>query len=174
VLLRGIAQGHIGRRYCSLAECNYRPDCLSLTRVLLPSGHYEIQQWNEHSRNFVTDNTVSLSITVDETFDDDHRIVSQKGETKGRFTFTAGDSGTHKLCFTSLNHVAHTGWLKGGQEVGGIKLTLDMVVGETSNIESTDKGKINDIVSKVKDLNGRLQDIRREQIFQRVRALSPN
>ena len=44
-----------------------------------------------------------------------------------------------------------------------------MAIGETSNIESTDKGKIGDIVSKVRDLNGRLQDIRREQVFQRVR-----
>jgi hypothetical protein len=55
--------------------------------------------------------------------------------------------------------------------MGGIKLTLDMAIGETSQIESDDKGKINDIVQKVKDLNGRLQDIRREQVFQRVSFL---
>lgn len=36
-------------------------------------------------------------------------------------------------------------------------------------IESTDKGKISEIVQKVRDLNARLQDIRREQVFQRVR-----
>jgi hypothetical protein len=47
-------------------------------------------------------------------------------------------------------------------------LTLDLAIGETSAIESEDKGKIQDIVRKVKDLNGRLQDIRREQVFQRV------
>jgi hypothetical protein len=47
-------------------------------------------------------------------------------------------------------------------------LTLDLAIGETSAIESTDKGKIQDIVKRVKDLNGRLQDIRREQVFQRV------
>jgi p24 family protein alpha len=56
--------------------------------------------------------------------------------------------------------------------MGGIKLTLDLAIGETSAIESQDKGKINDIVQKVKDLNGRLQDIRREQVFQRVSCLS--
>lgn len=52
--------------------------------------------------------------------------------------------------------------------MGGIKLTLDLAIGETSAIESKDKGKIDDIVKRVKDLNGRLQDIRREQVFQRV------
>jgi hypothetical protein len=57
--------------------------------------------------------------------------------------------------------------------MGGIKLTLDLAIGETSAIESTDKGKINDIVQKVKDLNGRLQDIRREQVFQRVSEILP-
>jgi len=43
------------------------------------------------------------------------------------------------------------------------------VIGESSNIESTDKGKIEGIVQKVKDLNARLLDIRREQVFQRER-----
>jgi len=56
----------------------------------------------------------------------------------------------------------------GGQEVGTIKVEIDMAIGETSAIESTDKGTIADIVTKVRDLNGRLGDIRREQVFQRV------
>lgn len=52
---------------------------------------------------------------------------------------------------------------------GQVKLTLDMAIGETSAIESTDKGKMTEISQKVRDLNGRLQDIRREQVFQRER-----
>lgn len=51
---------------------------------------------------------------------------------------------------------------------GGIKLRLDMVIGETSQIESDDKDKLQDITTRVKDLNARLNDIRREQVFQRV------
>jgi p24 family protein alpha len=132
------------------------------------AGHYDVAQWNEQSRSFVIDNNVGLFITVDETFDNDRRIVSQKGENKGRFTFTAGEAGEHKLCFSPLNWHQGPGYLASGQEVGGVKITLDLAIGETSNIESTDKGKIQDIVSKVKDLNGRLQDIKREQVFQRV------
>lgn len=45
---------------------------------------------------------------------------------------------------------------------------LDLAIGETSEIESRDKEKLSDIVQRVKDLSGRLQDIRREQVFQRV------
>ena len=47
-------------------------------------------------------------------------------------------------------------------------MTLDLAIGETSTIESTDKSKISEISQKVRDLNARLQDIRREQVFQRV------
>lgn len=54
--------------------------------------------------------------------------------------------------------------------MGGVKLTLDMAIGATSKIESDDKGKMEGIVGKVKELNGRLMDVRREQVFQRVRA----
>lgn len=43
-----------------------------------------------------------------------------------------------------------------------------MAIGETSEIESSDKGKMEDISQRVRDLNSRLQDIRREQVFQRV------
>lgn len=48
---------------------------------------------------------------------------------------------------------------------------LDMAIGESSKIESDDKGKIDTIVQKVRELNGRLADIRREQVFQRVSTL---
>lgn len=111
---------------------------------------------------------MGIYISVDETFDNDHRIVSQRGAAKGRFTFSAADSGDHRICFTPTNVPSTQGWLMGGQPAGNIRFELDMAIGETSAIESSDKGKISDIVSKVKDLNARLQDIRREQVFQRV------
>jgi len=57
--------------------------------------------------------------------------------------------------------------------MGGVKLSLDLAIGATSKIESDDKGKIEGIVGKVKELNGRLMDIRREQVFQRVRSEVP-
>jgi hypothetical protein len=137
-------------------------------RLTLPKGHYEVQQYNVDAKEFQPDSSVGLYITVDQVFDNDHRIVQQKGESKGRFTFTAGESGEHKLCFSPTNFKHQAGHLKNGQEVGGVRVSLDMVVGATSNIESTDHGKIQDMVGKVRELQGRLQDIRREQVFQRV------
>ena len=56
----------------------------------------------------------------------------------------------------------------GGVVQGSVKMSLDLAIGETSKIESNDKGKIADIVQKVRDLKSRLEDVRREQVFQRV------
>ena len=104
-----------------------------------------------------------------EVFDNDHAIVAQSGQSKGKFTFTAGDSGEHRICFAP-NRANHHGGEDGShQHLGSVKLTIDLAIGQTSKIESTDKGKIDDIVQKVKDLNSRLQDVRREQVFQRER-----
>jgi hypothetical protein len=149
------------------------PKCFfeELPKDTLVVGHYDVTQWNDQQRSFVADTTIGLFITVEETFDSDRRIVSQKGDAKGRFTFTAGEAGEHKICFAPTNWHHGSGYLASGQEVGGVKINLDIAIGETSNIESADKGKIQDIVSKVKDLNGRLQDIKREQVFQRVSYL---
>ena len=60
------------------------------------------------------------------------------------------------------------GWLSTGT-TGNVRFNLDMAIGETSRIESTDKEKVETLVQKVRDLNSRLQDVRREQVFQRVR-----
>lgn len=108
-----------------------------------------------------------MQITVDETFDNDHRVVNKRDGSTGRFTFSAADAGLHKICLTPDTHVATGGWLTGGAP-GGVRVDLDIAIGETSKIETEDKGQMEDIVRKVKDLNGRLQDIRREQVFQRV------
>lgn len=111
---------------------------------------------------------MGIYISVDEVFDNDHRIVSQRGSSSGRFTFSAADSGNHRICFTPTNVPHATGYLQSGAPVGNVKFELDLAIGETSKIESSDKEKMNDIVSKVRDLNARLADIRREQVFQRV------
>ncbi|RDW60944.1 hypothetical protein BP6252_12327 [Coleophoma cylindrospora] len=150
------------------------PKCFfeELPKDTLVVGHYTAEEFNEQSRTWSKHDGLNIFISVDEVFDNDHRVISQKGSSAGRFTFTAADSGDHKICFTPSSTSGSSGWLSALHPQGGIKLTLDMVIGETSSIESNDKGKIQDIVQKVKDLNSRLQDIRREQVFQRAFPLS--
>lgn len=146
------------------------PKCFyeELPKDTLVVGHYQAEEYRPDTKRYEKHDGIQIFISVDEVFHNDHRVVSQKGSSKGRFTFTAADSGEHKICVTPSSG-SSGGWLTGGSGLGGIKLTLDMAIGETSAIESTDKGKILDIVDRVKDLNSRLTDVRREQIFQRER-----
>ncbi|QSZ31523.1 hypothetical protein DSL72_001090 [Monilinia vaccinii-corymbosi] len=148
------------------------PRCFfeELPKDTLVVGHYTAEEYDDDKKAWSQHDDLKIYISVDEIFDNDHRVVFQKGASSGRFTFTAADSGEHKICFTPYSTSSSSyNWLNMLHPQGGIKFTLDMAIGETSQIESNDKGKINDIVQKVQDLNGRLQDIRREQVFQRER-----
>ena len=139
------------------------------------AGSYKAESYNTQTQSFNPTSDLSILITVDETFDNDHRVVKQTTTSSAKyskFMFTAADSGLHRICFTPSGPAAISvgGWFSGGGEgvIGGVKLYLDLAIGATSTIESDDKDKIESIVGKVQDLNARLQDIRREQVFQRV------
>ena len=92
--------------------------------------------------------------------------MSKRDSHSGRFHFSAADPGQHRICFTPETD-ASSGWLS--NSLGAVKVTVDLAIGETSKIEPEDKDKIKDIVQRVKDMNSRLHDIRREQVYQRVR-----
>ncbi|RMY47602.1 hypothetical protein D0864_14985, partial [Hortaea werneckii] len=82
-----------------------------LPKDTLVVGSYKATQWNEQSRTYVDNPEMGIFISVDETFDNDHRIVSQRGSSSGKFTFSAADSGDHRLCFTPTNVPATSGFL---------------------------------------------------------------
>lgn len=170
-----------------------------LPKDTLVVGHYSAEEYDDRVNAWQQHNGISIYISVDvrihhhhhpspsrnhkpphnnihtrltlpqEVFNNDHRVVSQRGSSSGRFTFTAHESGDHKICFVPSSTSGRSSWLSAHGPNGGIKMRLDLVIGETGQIESSDKDKLQDIASRVKDLNARLHDIRREQVFQRVR-----
>ncbi|KAM0278667.1 hypothetical protein ACHAQH_005054 [Verticillium albo-atrum] len=147
------------------------PKCFfeELPKDTLVVGHYSAEEWDDRINNWAKHDGISIYITVDELFDNDHRVVAQRGAASGKFTFSAADAGDHQLCFTPSSTSGRSGWLSQSSHNGGIRLTLDLAIGETSQIESADKDKLQDVATRIKDLNARLQDIRREQVFQRER-----
>lgn len=147
------------------------PKCFfeELPNDTLVVGHYTAEEYDEHRGAWHNHDGISVYISVDEVFDNDHRVVSQRGSSKGKFTFTAAEHGDHKICFTPSSNSGKSNWLSLSHPNGGIRLTLDMAIGETSSIESSDKNKLEDLATRVRDLNARLNDIRREQVFQRER-----
>ncbi|KAF1839251.1 hypothetical protein BDW02DRAFT_564234 [Decorospora gaudefroyi] len=149
----------------AVQKCFYE----ELPKDTLVVGHYHAEVWEDATKTYQTKPDVGVFVTVEETFDNNHRIIAQRGSSESRFTFSAADSGQHRICVTPQNVPSGGGgWLGSGVH-GTVRFTLDMAIGETSRIESTDKDKVQTLVQKVKDLNSRLQDVRREQVFQRER-----
>lgn len=147
------------------------PKCFfeELPKDTMVVGTYTAEEFDEQRGVWWKHDGLSIYISVDETFDNDHRVVSNRGQAEGRFTFTAADAGEHKLCFTPSSNSGRSSWLSINNPNGGVRFTLDLAIGETSAIESSDKSKIEDIAGRIRDLNARLNDIRREQVFQRER-----
>ncbi|KAL2127321.1 hypothetical protein VTI74DRAFT_10927 [Chaetomium olivicolor] len=147
------------------------PKCFfeELPKDTLVVGHYSAEEWNDRTHAWERHDGISIYISVDEIFDNDHRVVSQRGGSAGKFTFTAAEAGDHKICFTPSSSSGRSNWLSVSSPNGGIRLTLDVAIGETSALEGGDKSKIQDLATRVRDLNARLNDIRREQVFQRER-----
>ncbi|KAJ9150029.1 Protein ERP1 [Coniochaeta hoffmannii] len=147
------------------------PKCFfeELPKDTLVVGHYTAEEWDDHRQAWWPHEGLSIYISVDEVFNDMHRVVSQRGGSSSKFTFTAHDAGDHKICFTPSSNSGRSSWLSSASPNGGVRLTLDLAIGESSAIESKDKDKLEDIVTRVRDLNARLADIRREQVFQRER-----
>ncbi|KAK3342858.1 emp24/gp25L/p24 family/GOLD-domain-containing protein [Neurospora tetraspora] len=147
------------------------PKCFyeELPKDTLVVGHYTAEEWDDQRHSWQKHDGINIFISVDELFDNDHRVVSQRGGPGGKFTFTAAEAGDHRICFTPTSTSGRSSWMSVSNPNGGIKLTLDMAIGESSAIESADKGKLQDLATRAKDLNNRLQDIRREQVFQRER-----
>lgn len=129
-------------------------------------GKYKAEEFVPNTQKFVDQPNLKIQITVDEIFDNDHRVINQKGSNKGRFTFTAAESGEHRICFLATNPTSGSSWFS---HPDGVRLHLDLAIGDTSEIESKNSDKINDLVQRVRDLNARLLDIKREQVFQRER-----
>ncbi|CAK7205078.1 emp24p/erv25p-related protein [Sporothrix eucalyptigena] len=153
-----------------------KPKCFfeELPKDTLVVGHYNAEEWDDRVQTWQKHDGISIYISVDETFDNDHRVVSQRGSSSGKFTFTSAEAGEHKICFTPTSNSGRSGWQSATGHEGhkghvGIKLNLDLAIGESSKLESTDKNKLEDLESRLRDLNNRLSDIRREQVFQRER-----
>jgi len=167
MFLRRTPQGHTRHWYASLPPNTHETDTD-------PLGTYKAEAYNPNTNSFHVTSDLAIQVTVEETFDNDHRVVGQTSKSSdkpGKFTFSAAEAGLHRLCFTPSGPgaVSVGGWFtNAGVTTGGVKLNVDLAIGETSKIEAADKSKVDSIVGKVKELNGRLADIRREQVFQRV------
>ncbi|GAA5966642.1 hypothetical protein JCM3765_007259 [Sporobolomyces pararoseus] len=124
-------------------------------------GHYKAEEWQEASKKWIVNDQLGIQIVVSEV-DTGDKVVNTRGLPEGKFTFTSHEAGDHTICLRS-NYTG--GWFS----TPSVRMHLDIAVGEAKVDEDGEREHVKDLASKVRDLNSRLADIRREQQFQRER-----
>ncbi|KAG6332516.1 hypothetical protein ID866_6566 [Astraeus odoratus] len=123
-------------------------------------GHYKALEWNEAAREYVLEPNLGIVVEIEE-METGHNAVKTRGPPDGRFTFTSHEAGDHSICLSTN----YTAWWSSTH----IKLYLDIIVGGVKPDVERDRSHVSELAAKVRDLNQKLEDIRREQQYQRER-----
>lgn len=102
---------------------------------------------------FETDDMMTFSITIDETFDNNHRVLSQKGFPQGPFSFSAVDKGEHKICLEPYYP----------DSTKRIKLYHEIEIGNAISLQSKRNSAMATLKDRIYQLNERLLGIQNEQ-----------
>ncbi|KAI0761922.1 emp24/gp25L/p24 family/GOLD-domain-containing protein [Irpex lacteus] len=124
-------------------------------------GHYKALEWDEKQAKYLENDQLGILVEVDE-LETGHNVVKTRGPHDSRFTFTSHTSGDHAICLsTSEGNTWST--------ATHIRLYLDIVVGSVKPDRDHDRSHVTEMSQKLRDLNNKLEDIRREQQYQRER-----
>ncbi|KAG1876479.1 emp24/gp25L/p24 family/GOLD-domain-containing protein [Suillus subalutaceus] len=123
-------------------------------------GHYRALEWADSTQQYILNEELGIIVEVEE-METSHVVTKTRGPSDGRFTFTSHESGDHSICISTN----YTSWWSSTH----IKLYLDIVVGSTKPDIESDRTHIGELSSKLRDLNQKLEEIRREQQYQRER-----
>lgn len=135
-------------------KCFYK----DLSKESFLQAKYKVEMFDNENNQFVTstlqNNDVNLYFTVEEVFDNNHRVASQKGSNSGDFTFTALDSGSHKICFSPE--------MNGYKLETKTKITVDFEIGDSKLILKKIENDESNLNSKVKKLQSKLVNLKKE------------
>lgn len=153
-------------------RCFYK----ELAQGTLLIGRYKLEIFDEDAHEFYSPldkmNT-GILIDVEEKFDTDHRVVHQKGSPRGQFTFSALESGEHRICLTPKSFYKRR-WLDGGgNDVDALKdlkfkksrIMVDFLIRDGEIFDTKHSHKVNSLTEQVNSINDKLTGIKREQEF---------
>lgn len=125
-------------------------------------GRLDAYEFAEHANQFFKTLNLKLKITIDETFDNDHRVVDSLASPDGSFTFTSIDAGEHKFCLSPIHADGTTGkWNR---------IFFDIALGASEDyLDSKSEKKVDALTAQVQRLNTKLLEINFEQEQMRER-----
>jgi hypothetical protein len=125
-------------------------------------GKYKVEIFDRESNKFVP-SISGLGMHVEVRDPDDKTLMSRTYATDGRFTFTSSVAGEHIICL----HANSTAWFGGSQ----LRVHLSIHVGERANDyqEIAAKDKLSELQLRVRQLLDQVEQISKEQNYQRYR-----
>ncbi|KAG8715964.1 hypothetical protein FRC11_012109 [Ceratobasidium sp. 423] len=124
-------------------------------------GHYRALEWDEKENKYAAHDSLGIQVDIEEVHSG-HRVTRTRGPSEGRFTFTSHESGDHSICL-STNYTS--GWFSSTH----IRMYLDINVGAAKPNVEHDRDHVTEMADKIRELNHKLAEIRREQQYQRER-----
>lgn len=128
-------------------------------------GHYRAFVFEPQSNLYILDNQLGIDVEVEEV-DSGHVVTQTRGPSDGKFTFTSHEAGDHTICLS-------TNWTTSAfSSPSHIKLYFDVTVGSTKPDLEQDRSHVTELVRRLRDLNMRMEEVQREQQYQREREAS--
>ncbi|KAL1932265.1 hypothetical protein VTP01DRAFT_9321 [Rhizomucor pusillus] len=124
------------------------------------TGIYKAEQFSATQNQWIVNPEVRIKITVEEQ-PQGHLLTDREGEASGRFTFTSQDSGDHLICLSTISN----SWFDSTKT----RMTFDMDFDDPAADHHDHTETLTDLAMRIHELNQRVQDIRREQTFQKER-----
>ncbi|XP_060740612.1 transmembrane emp24 domain-containing protein 9-like [Tachysurus vachellii] len=127
-------------------------------------GNYRTQLYDKQSESYMPA-TPGLGMFVEVKDPDEKVILSRQYGSEGRFTFTSHTPGEHQICL-------HSNSSKFSLFAGGmLRVHLDIQVGEHANnyAEIAAKDKLTELQLRVRQLVEQVDQIQKEQNYQRYR-----
>lgn len=125
-------------------------------------GNYKVEMYDK-TRNEYIPTITGLGMHAEVRDPSDRVLMSRMYAAEGRFTFTSHSAGEHTICLYSNS----TAWFGGGQ----LRVHLDIQVGEHANDyqQIQAKDKLSELQLRVRQLLDQVEQITKEQNYQRYR-----
>lgn len=159
-----IAQWGVNGLYFHVGEKEKKCFIEELPEDTMVTGKYKSQLWDKRTEKFL-DSTPGMGMHVEVKDPQNKVLLSKSYGSEGAFTFTSHTPGEHQICI----HSNSTKWaLFAG---GKLRVHLDILVGEHTNdySEIAAKDKLTELQLRVRQLLDQVQQIQKEQDYQRYR-----
>ncbi|GJJ78066.1 p24 family protein alpha [Entomortierella parvispora] len=130
-----------------------------LPKETIVTGHFTAEEWNEEKKTFAVNYETGIEVVVEE-MPAGKRVYAHKLKAKDQFKFTSAESGPHVICLFTTS----AGWFSSTKT----RVSLDLDIRDIlDDAPEPAEGALSELALRVRELNHRVNDIRREQSYLR-------